>query len=60
MAENGDTLLEWMSSHHLPLELFREEETELWVVVDSSAGYVLASGETARGALAEAKMTESR
>lgn len=47
-------LLEWMTRHHLPLELFREQETELWVVVDTSQGQVLASGESTYSALNEA------
>lgn len=58
-ASNGDELLDWMTYHHLPLELFREEETELWVVVDTSVGHVLASGETTTEALAEAKAKQS-
>lgn len=53
-------LLEWMSHHHLPLELFREEETQLWVVADASGGGVLASGETAFLALSEACVKEVR
>lgn len=52
-------LLDWMSTHRLPLELFREEETNLWVVVDISAGKVKGSGESAMSALISARMNEA-
>ena len=51
-------LLDWMGSHYLPLELFREEETGLWVVVDVSKGEVLASEESPAEALSTAKSKE--
>ncbi len=53
-----DALLDWMTYHHLPLELFREEETEMWVVCDTSRGTVIGSGETTTDALAEARLKE--
>lgn len=56
---SSDELLDWMTYNHLPLELFREDETGLWVVVDTSKGHVLASGETTTDALAEAKAKQS-
>ena len=55
----AEWLLEWMGCHHLPLELFREEETDLWVVVDSAAGAVLSSAETPLGALRGAQTKEA-
>lgn len=56
---SGDELLDWMTFHHLPLELFREDETQAWVVVDRSTDVVLGSGETALDALSEANFKES-
>lgn len=53
--DSGTKLLEWMGAHHLPLGLFPEEETRLWVVVDYSSGQVLASEETPLDALSHAK-----
>lgn len=54
-----DYLLDWMTYHHLPLELFREEETGLWVVVDASCGVVKGSGESCLDALVEARSKET-
>lgn len=57
-ATNAEELLDWMTYHHLPLELFREEETQAWVVVDTSRGTVIGSGETTTLALQEARQKE--
>ncbi|MBY6005413.1 Lar family restriction alleviation protein [Salipiger bermudensis] len=43
-------LLEWMTYHHLPLQLWQEDDGS-WVIVDNSTGSVLGSGETAEIAL---------
>ncbi len=51
--------LDWMGNHDRPLELFREEETRRWVVVDTSQGTVLASDDSPRGALVEAQRKEA-
>ncbi len=54
---NAYELLEWMTHHHLPLQLLREDEGE-WAVVDASNNAVLASAESAVEALAEAERSE--
>ncbi len=46
----AERLLDWMTHHHLPLSLFREEDGE-WVVVDNSDETVKGSGETTFEAL---------
>lgn len=51
MPTSAYNLLEWMGDHHLPLELFREEETQAWVLVDTSSGEVRGSGDTPYNAL---------
>lgn len=59
----ADDLLDWLTHHHLPLQVWREDEDDggSWVVVDASNNAVLASGGCAQSALAEAyrKSTES-
>lgn len=50
-------LLSWMTYHHLPLQLWREDEG-LWVVVDGSSNNVLGSGETAEYAIRTAHERE--
>ncbi len=57
-AIQPEALLDWMTHHHLPLELFREEETQSWVVADASGSGVVGSGETCLLALAEARSKE--
>ena len=52
-------LLDWMAEHHLPIELFREEETQSWVACDASAGTVLGFGATPLDALVEARTKEA-
>ena len=54
---NAYELLEWMTHHHLPLHLLREDDGE-WAVVDASSDTVLASAASAVEALAEAERTE--
>lgn len=54
-----ESLLDWMTHHHLPLQLFREEEPGNWVICDASQGTVLGSGETCLLALAEARSKET-
>ncbi|MCD1619177.1 hypothetical protein K7H20_13990 [Salipiger manganoxidans] len=44
-------LLDEMTHHHLPLQLWREADTECWVLVDGSTRTVIGSGETAFDAL---------
>lgn len=55
---SSDELLDWMTYHHLPLHLFREEEGG-WVVVDASTDEVKGSGATALWALVAAHEKES-
>lgn len=54
-------LLEWMTAHHLPLQLYREadEDGGNWVVVDNSSNAVLGSGGCAHEALIAAHRSES-
>lgn len=52
-------LLDWMTYHHLPLEMCREEESQLWVVVDTSASTVIGSGESCEDALFAARSKEA-
>jgi hypothetical protein len=52
-------LLEWMTHHHLPLQLWREEDGA-WVIVDNSANHVLGSGETAEDAIRTAHQRETQ
>lgn len=49
----ADRLLDWMTHHHLPLSLFREEDGS-WVLVDNSDETVKGSGETTFDALLDA------
>lgn len=51
MPTSAYNLLEWMGDHELPLELFREEESQAWVLVDTSKGQVKGSGGTPYDAL---------
>lgn len=51
----GNLLLDWMTHHHLPLQLWKEADTDTWVVVNNSNGTVLGSGPAAIDALAESK-----
>lgn len=53
---SAETLLDWMTHHHLPLQVWREcdDDGGSWVVVDASTDTVLASGGCARDALATA------
>jgi len=60
MGISTENLLEWMGTYHLPLELFREDETQLWVVVDVSCGCVIGSGESPTIALFEAHKKHSQ
>lgn len=54
---SAEALLGWMTHHHLPLQIFREEEGG-WVVVDASNDTVMASGETVFDALKQAHSKE--
>lgn len=44
-AREVESLLDTMTQHHLPLQVYRERDG-LWVLVDASTDYVLGSGET--------------
>lgn len=55
----AEHLLDWMTHHHLPLQIFREEDGG-WVVVDGSQSTVLASGETVLDALTFAHSKEGQ
>lgn len=54
-VSDAERLLEWMTFHHLPLQLWREEEGGPWVVVDASSDRVLGSGGSAHDALIAAR-----
>lgn len=47
-------LLCWMGQASVPLELFREEDSQLWMVIDASEGHILAAAETPLLALFDA------
>ncbi len=53
----AEQLLDWMTHHHLPLQIFHEEDGD-WVVVDGSRSTVMASGETVLDALTSAHSME--
>lgn len=54
---DGESMLQWMTHHHLPLQLMREADG-LWVVVDGSSDIVKGSGEGTFEALQDAIQKE--
>lgn len=54
----AEELLDWMTHHHLPIHIFREEDG-CWVAVDASRDTVMGSGGTALEALATAYSANS-
>lgn len=53
---NAQVLLDWMTSHHRPLQLRRaaDDDGGCWIVIDASDDSVRGSGGSAHDALAEA------
>lgn len=51
-------LLEWMTYHHLPLQLWCEADDGSWVVVDASSDRALGFGGSAEDALQAAYKKE--
>ena len=54
----AEVLLDWMTHHHLPLELLREDDGP-WVLVDASTETVMGTGGDAQDALANAYSRET-